>query len=115
MADPELDEVLDLMADEHTRDILAHTSQQAMSAPELVEACDVSERTVYRRLEQLQSLGLVTENTQIDPDGHHRSVYKTGLEGVHVLLNNGQYEIRIEIEEDTADRFARMWNDIRNE
>lgn len=103
------------MADEHAREILARTSQAPMSVPELVDALDVSERTIYRRLDDLQSLGLLTETMEIDPDGHHRSVYETKLETVRVDLNDGQYEIRLQLKEDTADRFARMWKDIRDE
>ena len=113
MAEPDLEEVLDLMSDDCARDILAYTSQQPLSVPDLVDRCDASERTIYRRLEQLQSLGLIEERMQLDPDGHHRNVYETGLETINMTLEDGEYEIRIRIEEDTADRFARMWNDIR--
>ena len=115
MGDPTPEEVFELMADEYAREILAQTSRQPMSAPELVDSCDASERTIYRRLEQLQSFGLVTESMQLDPDGHHRTVYEAVLETVRVDLEDGQYEVRLQIEEDTADRFARMWKDIRDE
>lgn len=115
MGDSDLEEVFEIMADDCAREILARTSQQPMSAPELVEACNVSERTIYRRLERLQSLGLTTESMEIDPDGHHRAVYDTVLEAVQIELEDGEYEIRLDIKEDTAERFARMWKDIRDE
>ena len=115
MDDPEPEDVFDLMADDYAREILAHTSRQPMSAKDLVEACGVSERTVYRRLEQLQSFGLVRENLQLDPQGHHRKLYEATLQTVVIELDNGEYDIRLQIEEDAADRFARMWKDIRGE
>ena len=115
MGEAEPEEVFELMADEYAREILALTSQQAMSARDLVEKCDASERTIYRRLDQLQSLGVVTDAMQLDPAGHHRTVYEAVLETVRVDLNDGQYDVRIQLKEDTADRFARMWRDIRDE
>ena len=115
MGDPTPEEVFELMADEHTREILARTSQEPMSAPELVDACDASERTIYRRLEDVQALGLVTETMELHPEGHHRSVYEAKLETVRIDLEDGRYEVRLQLEEDTADRFARMWKDIRDE
>lgn len=115
MGDPTPEEVFELLGDEYAREILARTSQESMSAPELIDACDASERTIYRRLDDLQSLDLLTETMEIDPDGHHRSVYAARLETIRVDLNDGRYEIRLQLEEDTADRFARMWKDIRDE
>lgn len=115
MDDSEPEEVIGLLADDCAREILAHTSRQPMAATELTEACEASERTIYRRLEQLQSFGLVRENLQIDPQGHHRKRYEATLQSMIVELDDGKYDIRIQIEEDTADRFARMWKDIRGE
>lgn len=115
MDEPVPEDVLDLVADDYAREILAQTSRRPMSAAELVEACGVSERTVYRRLEQLQSFGLVREELQIDQHGHHRKRYEAILKSLRVVLDDGEYEIRLQIVEDTADRFARMWENIRGE
>lgn len=108
-------DLFDALADENTRRILANVSMKPMSAQELKETCDVSERTVYRRLDQLQSFGLLEESIQIDPDGHHRTVYETKLKNILVELEDGEYRIEIEFEEDTADRFARIWKDMRGD
>lgn len=115
MGDSDPVDVLELMGDEYARTILAETSQQPLSAQKLQEVCDASERTVYRRLEQLESLGLVEEEIEIDPNGHHRTLYQTTVENVLVELEDGDYVVRIRFEEDTADRFARIWRTIRDE
>lgn len=115
MAASEPEDVFDIMADDCARQILALTSQEPMSAQELKAACDASERTIYRRLEQLESLSLLEERIEIDPKGHHRSLYETALKSVLVELQDGAYSVRIEFHEDTADRFARLWGDIRGE
>lgn len=115
MDDTDPKEVLELMIDDYAWEILACTSREPMSASELQTACDASERTIYRRLEQLESFGLVAEDLRIDPEGHHTTTYVSSLNSVHVDLDDGEYEVHIQFEEDTADRFGRIWKDIRGE
>lgn len=114
MGDPDPTDVLDVVGDDHAREILAHASREAMSVEELSDACDTSERTVYRRLERLETLEWIEEHVEIDPDGHHRSVYETALKTVVVELDDGEYDVRIELREDAADRFAHIWRDMRD-
>lgn len=85
-----------------------------MSVKELTEVVDGSERTVYRRLEQLQSFDLINEELEIDQQGHHHKRYRATFRRLIVELDEGEYEISLQIKEDTADRFARMWDDIRS-
>lgn len=115
MDDAEQKTVLELLADEYARAILAHTSLHPLSAQELQERCDASERTIYRRLDRLEELDLLEEGVEIDPDGHHRTIYETALKNVLVELRDGQYKIHIRLEEDTADRFARLWKGVRED
>lgn len=113
MADPEMDRVLDLLADDYARQILAHLSDQSMLVEALGEKCEGSESTIYRRLDELEAIGLVSETIQLDQQGHHRKRYETILTSVLVTFEKGRYDVELEIEEDTPDRFARMWGDIR--
>ena len=113
MDDFEPRDVLELMADEYAREILAHLSRQQMSAKELSDVADVSERTVYRRLEQLQSFDLISEELEIDRQGNHHKRYRATFQKLTVELTDAGYEVNLQIKEDAADRFARMWGDIR--
>lgn len=80
-----------------------------MSATTLSERCDVSEPTIYRRLEVLRECELLIERTQLDPDrGHHRTMYATNFERLIVELQNGQLELQVDRREDPADRFTRL-------
>lgn len=115
MEQPETDTVLEVLADEYARDILTRTEQEPMSAKELTEVCDASETTIYRRIDQLRSLGFLTETLQIDQQGHHRKLYKTTLEGLAVEVSEGTVSVHVQTEEDVADRFGRLWNDLRPE
>lgn len=113
-SDPELADVAALLDDEYARDILARTSVEPMSAAELGEQCDASLPTVYRRVNQLQEHDLVTEQQQVDPDGHHYKTYRARLDRVVVDLEDGSYEVAVErVEVDPADRLTRLVEGLR--
>jgi len=108
--DPDPEDVFALLADECARTLLAVTSREPMSAPELVEACDASRATVYRRIAELNDADLLTERGEYDPDGNHRSVYTARLRGLHVGLEDGEFTLSVE--EDPADRLSEFWEGL---
>ncbi|MFC7078486.1 ArsR/SmtB family transcription factor [Haloarcula halophila] len=120
--DPALEDVLELLSDQYARDILAATSEQPMSAQQLAQQCDMSEPTVYRRVEWLQEHGLLAERTEIQTGGNDYSVYRATLSEFTLTLEDGAFEPRIERrstpafpgqdEDDTADRFTKMWENL---
>lgn len=109
-------EILALLHDEYARAILGATSERAMSASELSDSCDASRSTIYRRIDRLTECDLLEEQTQLDPDGHHRNVYASRLEEARVRFEDGDPVVEIErtepVREDPADRFTRMWEDL---
>lgn len=80
--------VLDLLDDEYARAILASISATAKPARELVGELDTSRPTVYRRLNRLEEAGLVESRMSIEPDGHHRQVYRATLSDVTLSLSD---------------------------
>lgn len=105
--DPDVESIAALLEDGTARQILTETSLEPMSATELSERCDVSEPTIYRRLEDLRECGLVEERTRPDPEGgHHHKVYSPTLERVSVELTEGRLDLQIERRTDVADRFT---------
>ncbi|MFB6156103.1 MAG: helix-turn-helix domain-containing protein [Haloferacaceae archaeon] len=113
-ADTALEDVVSLLDDEYARDILAQTSIKPMSAEELSERCDASLPTVYRRVNRLKDHDLVTEQQQMDPDGHHYKTYAARLDRVVVELDEGTYEMTVDrTEPDVADRFASLVEGLR--
>lgn len=119
---PALGELLDVLSDEYARDILAATSIKPMSAQQLVDECEMSKPTVYRRVERLQAYGLLDEQTKIRTSNNHYSVYSATLSEVSIELDTGSFEVAVthndgesfpgEQESDTADRFTKMWEDF---
>lgn len=107
--EPDVERIGALLEDPAVRTILTKTSQEPMSATTLSDHCDVSQPTVYRRLEDLRESGLLVEQTQLDPDGgHHRTVYSTNLERITIELSDGTLEVRVDRRENMADRFTRL-------
>ena len=107
--EPDVETIGALLEDPTVRAILTQTSQEPMSATTLSERCDASKPTVYRRLDDLRDCGLLVERTKPDPDGgHHRTVYATNLERITVEVTDGSLRLRIDRQEDMADRFTRL-------
>ncbi len=109
------EEILALLDDEYARGILTATSAEPMSAQTLSERCDASVTTIYRRIDRLQDCDLVEEQLRPQPDGNHYKVYASRLESFSVRFEDGEMHAEItreRAEEDVADRFTRMWQDL---
>jgi DNA-binding transcriptional ArsR family regulator len=70
---------------------------------ELTERLDLSQATIYRRIETLEKHGLVEERTLVADDGNHFSVYWSEFDGLLVTLNDDGYDVRVLQEGDLPD------------
>ncbi|SIS00076.1 Helix-turn-helix domain-containing protein [Natronorubrum thiooxidans] len=112
--DTDLSTVLAVLDDEYAREILTNTSIEPMSASTLSERCDASLPTIYRRLERLEECHLVTEETELAPDGNHFSVYSANLDRLELSLEDGSFALELTYrDEDVADKFTRLWEGMR--
>ncbi|MEF8777472.1 MAG: helix-turn-helix domain-containing protein [Natronomonas sp.] len=111
--DDSSEELLELLGEERVREILVATSREAMSARDLSETCDVAPSTIYRRVERMIEHDLLVERTQIESDGSHHSVYKANVDHLDVDIDDGTIDVSMHVREDAAQRFSRIWNDIR--
>lgn len=105
-------ELFALLDDEYARGILRATHSTAMSAPRLAERLDASRPTVYRRIERLRDLDLLAESTEVDADGHHRSVYRSRLDRVVVTPDGDGFQVAVDRAVHPADRLTSMWEDL---
>lgn len=113
-SDPEA--VLDLLGDEYARTILRATDEDPKSASELQQNYDLSRPTISRRVNRLLDHQLLMERTEIDTEGgHHFSLYEAGMDRLTVRLDRGQFDVQLELRGDAADRFTRMWHQMRAE
>ncbi|XVH33674.1 transcriptional regulator (plasmid) [Haloferacaceae archaeon DSL9] len=106
-------ELLSVLGDEYTQQILLATSGSQLPAAKLKQICDASLPTVYRRIERLLEHDLLIERTRIDPKGNHYSVYESDVERIDVTISDGEFEVELTRSQQAADRFTSMWDDIR--
>lgn len=102
----DLDAVASVVDDECSRRILVHAHDGYMSVSDLADACDVSESTVYRRLERLRDLDLVVERRRPDDRGHHYAEYRSNLERLTLEVTADGFELRVSRRDAMAKRFA---------
>lgn len=111
--DDRADELSERFGQERVRQILATTSRDPKSARELSEECDVALSTIYRRVEEMVASDLLVERAQIESDGSHHSVYQANIDHLDIDSDDGTIEVNIHVREDAAQRFSRIWSDIR--
>lgn len=81
-----VDEILSLLADDYVQSILETLGESSKPATEIAADCEASTVTVYRRLDRLETVGLVAATTQIAADGNHRAAYRVRHASVDVSL-----------------------------
>lgn len=106
-------DLLSLLGEDRVREILAATSREPLSAKDLSQECDVALSTIYRRVEEMLAQDLLIERTQIEADGSHHSVYEANVDHLAVEIEDGSINVNVHIREDAAERFSRIWSDIR--
>ncbi|GAB3316158.1 ArsR family transcriptional regulator [Haloplanus rallus] len=97
------DEVLALLEDDYSRAILEALHADPRPARGLVEACDASRATIYRRLDRLEDAGLVDSWLSYDADGHHRTVFEATLDAVTVGLDGDGIGVTVTTDDAAAD------------
>jgi len=86
--DPTVDttEVLSLLSDEYAREMLNALVEDPLSARALSERLDMSRATIYRRLDRLESAGVIESSMIVDPDGHHRKRFSVVVDQMQLLF-----------------------------
>lgn len=89
--DPE--ELLSLLGEDYTHDILAMTREEAVPAREIADRLDISRPTVYRRLNSLQEAGLVDTSLALHSEGHHRQQFRATVDEVSLSFEDGEITV----------------------
>jgi Fe2+ or Zn2+ uptake regulation protein len=105
-------DVFDVLASEHARKILAAASIRPVSAQELKNICDTSLPTVYRRVNALITYDLLSDHLEIESDGTHYSTYTSDLNEIRVRVEDGKFNVNIEIQKDSVDQFGELISDL---
>lgn len=94
--DVESETVLAALDDPDCRTLLEATTDEALTAQELADRCEVPRSTTYRKVEQLTEAGLLEESVRLRTDGKHASEYRRSFEDVTISLSAGDgFEVGI--------------------
>lgn len=104
--------IFDLFGDDLSRRILVLASERPLSADELASTLDTSHPTVYRRLNALLDHNLLREQQELDTDGNHYKTFETTLERISFEIDNGGYNIDLQMRQDLVEQFNDFWSDL---
>jgi DNA-binding transcriptional ArsR family regulator len=96
---PEVDahtrQILEVLRDGECRRILGTLARDSRTASELFDGCDVSQSSLYRKLDRLCEAGLVAETGRVGTSGRSASVYRTDVREVRIDID-GRGRVRVE-------------------
>ncbi|MFB6092144.1 MAG: ArsR/SmtB family transcription factor [Haloquadratum sp.] len=114
MNQTQLTRLFDLLGDPTTLRILRSVREGPKSAEELEAVADASLKTVYRRLDRLQDLGLISPDARTDAEGNHYTAYVTSIEEIDLTVELDGADVEIAIhEDDSVDQFVGVWNELQ--
>ncbi len=85
----DVDELLAVLAEEYTEEILAALGEESAPAREIAENAGVSRPTVYRRLNRLVEVGAVETTMVPSPGGQRRKAYRLVLDEIEFSVVSG--------------------------
>ena len=101
--------VFELLANKYSRTILSLTSVKECSASQLSQELDIPLATVYRKLKQLESSGLVQHvKTIINLSGNEEKYYRCAIREATVNIHDGIFSVDFK-KEDHSDKIIRLW------
>lgn len=114
--EPDLQSVLDALDDPDCRTLLRELTRP-MTAQELMDACELTQTTTYRKLDRLSDAGLVDGDTEVRQDGHHTTRYKRAFAGVAIWLTGEEtFDVTmISTTESAETRLTRFWRAISDQ
>ncbi|WP_241432368.1 winged helix-turn-helix domain-containing protein [Halogeometricum borinquense] len=104
--DPEISAIAGVIDDQCSRCILVQAHEQYMSVSELADRCNVSESTIYRRLDPLREHGLISERKRPEADGHHFTEFRTNLDRLSIQITADGFDIEIQRRKPMAERLT---------
>jgi predicted transcriptional regulator len=102
-------------ADEYSRKILFRTIDKAESVEELSESENIPISTVYRRVNEMEEVGILTvEKTILTDEGKKFERYRSAFSAVHLEMNSkGEIVVDVELNQDVVTRLTRLWASMR--
>ena len=84
----DIEHLLGTLEDSDCRAIIEEASDEAYSANELSERCDLPLSTTYRKLDSLTEAGLLKERVRLSSSGQHTSEYILTVEQIALTVDH---------------------------
>lgn len=92
-------EVSRLLADDYSQKILANTFGSPMSAQRLSKACQIPIAACYRRIHELEQVGLLSVDREKEVyKGRKVRLYRCRLRTATIKFNNGRFAMKYDTE-----------------
>ncbi len=104
--------LFDVFGDRLSRQILVLASDQSMAADDLADRLDVSEPTIYRRLNTLLDYDLLRVDHQIQANGNNYKTFETTLKRAAIEIEDGGYNVDLRMRQSLADQFESFWTGL---
>lgn len=98
-ADAEIESLLGALEDADCRAIIEATSESALSAGELSDACNLPQSTTYRKLDQLTEVGILEEQIRLSKSGQHKSEYTLCIDRISLSVDEDGMTLEISQEQ----------------
>ncbi len=89
-----------LLADDYSQKILARTYNVPMSAQRLSRSCKIPIAACYRRIHELETVGLISIEDEMEVyKGRRVRMYKCRLRSATIKFTNGRFAVKYHTEE----------------
>lgn len=106
--------ILDVFGDSIARATLVVANDRPVSVKEIAKVLDVSNPTIYRRIDPLVDANLLEERSRIDMNGNQHKEYETILDEATFSLDGDSYTVDIQVDQDITDDFESIWSDLES-
>jgi DNA-binding transcriptional ArsR family regulator len=100
----DVDALLTALQDEKCRAIVEAVEDEALSASELAEECDLPLSTTYRKVDTLTEAALLDERLRLSASGSHESEYVPGHVDLTISVGAGA---SVDVQTDESDERVR--------
>ncbi|MDD1767688.1 MAG: winged helix-turn-helix domain-containing protein [Methanomassiliicoccales archaeon] len=102
-----------LLTDEYAVKILVATVRVPRSAQEISRRFGIPIAACYRRIRDLQKVGLVEcQERRLSQEGKRVSFYLSTVKNAYVFFEGGRLRVKFELKTGGADQYGDQWHDI---
>ncbi len=103
------EEIIELLANQHSRAIISLTSIKECSAIQLSQELGIPLATVYRNLKLLEAAGIIQHvKTIINLQGNEERFFRCAIREATIRINNGVLSVDVTKEERNY-KIIRLW------